>query len=86
MKDILKSILMGTVLLRVWNRCLAGNRVRGGGRQNRIRVGKSLLTRTVIRIAGRDNEVSIGDGCRLHDLKILVTGDSLRVEIADRCQ
>ncbi len=86
MKEILKGILMGTVWLRVWNRCLGGNRMRGGGRRNRIQIGKSLLNRTHIRIAGRDNEVSIGDGCRLHDLKILVAGDSLRVEIADNCR
>lgn len=86
MKEILKNILMGTFLSRAWNRCLAGNRVRGGGGSNRVHIGRSLLTRTVIRIAGRDNEVSIGDGCRLHDLKILVAGDSLRVEIADNCR
>ena len=86
MKEILKSILLETVWLRVWNRCLGGNRVRGGDRHNRIQIGRSLLTRTAIRIAGRNNEVSIGDGCRLHDLKILVAGDSLRVEIADNCR
>ena len=86
MKEILKGILMGTVLLRVWNRWLGKNRVRVSGKRNRIQVGQSLLTRTLIRVAGQNNEVSVGDGCRLHDLKILVAGDSLRVEIADHCR
>ncbi len=85
MKEKLKAILMGTGLLRTWNRCLGGNRVHTGGPGNQIRIGKSLLTQTRIRIQGHGNVVSIGNGCRLHDLKILVVGDSLRVEISDNC-
>jgi acetyltransferase-like isoleucine patch superfamily enzyme len=44
------------------------------------------LTQTRIRIEGRNNLVSIGDGCRLRDLKIIVVGENLRVDIADHCQ
>lgn len=70
----------------IWNRCLGGNRVRSRGKQNRVLIGKSLLTQTRIQIRGHDNLVTIGDGCRLHDFKILVTGNNLHVEISDRCQ
>jgi acetyltransferase-like isoleucine patch superfamily enzyme len=86
MKEKLKTILMGTGLLRVWNRWLGGNRIRMSGGHNQILIGKSLLIQTRIRIQGQNNTVSIGDGCRLRDLKIHVIGDSLRMEIADNCQ
>ena len=86
MKALLKSLLFRTGLLRIWNRCLAGNRIRTEGARNNIRLGKSLLTRTTILIRGDGNSLVVGDGCRLHDLKIMVIGDSLRVEISDHCQ
>jgi acetyltransferase-like isoleucine patch superfamily enzyme len=44
------------------------------------------LTQTRIRIEGRHNLVTIGDGCRLRDLKIIVVGENLRVSIAEHCQ
>lgn len=86
MKEKLKTLLMAAGLLRVWNRWLGGNRLRTSGGRNQVRIGKSLLTQTRIRVQGRNNIVSIGDGCRLRDLKILVAGDSIRVDIADSCQ
>lgn len=85
-KDWLKSLLRSTGLLRVWNRHLGGNCTCTRGRNNRVDIGKSLLTRTRIRICGRDNTVVIGDHCRLHDLAILVTGTGHRLEIAAGCQ
>ena len=86
MKERLKAILMRSGLLGLWNRRLGGNRAAVRGCGNRILIGRSLLTQTRIRIEGRDNLVSIGDGCRLHDLKIIVVGENLRVAIADHCQ
>lgn len=86
MKEIFIAILMRSGLGGIWNRCLGGNRVRSRGKQNRVLIGKSLLTQTRIQIRGHDNLVTIGDGCRLHDFKILVTGNNLHVEISDRCQ
>lgn len=86
MKNRLKAILVRSGLLRIWNRHLGGNRVRVLGTGNRIHIGQSLLTQTRIRIEGRNNLVSIGDGCRLHDLKIIAVGENLRVDIADHCQ
>lgn len=86
MNELLKSLLFKIGLLRLWNRFLAGNRLRTEGARNRVRMGKSLLTQTTIRIRGNDNLLVVGDGCRLRDLKILMTGDSLRVEIAEHCQ
>lgn len=85
-KARLKATLIQSGLLRIWNRHLGGNRVRVLGTGNQLQIGQSLLTHTRIRIEGQNNIVSIGNGCRLHDLKILVSGNSLRVEIADRCQ
>jgi acetyltransferase-like isoleucine patch superfamily enzyme len=85
-KARLKATLIQSGLLRIWNRHLGGNRVRVLGTGNQLQIGQSLLTHTRIRIEGQNNIVSIGNGCRLHDLKILVSGNSLRVEIADRCR
>ncbi len=82
----LKSLLLATGLVHLWNRHLGGNRIRATGPDHRVEIGKSLLTRTQIQIRGRNNTVAIGDGCRLHDLDIILTGDNLRLEIADRCQ
>ena len=86
MKELLKSLLFKTGLLRLWNRCLAGNRLRIQGASNRIRIGKSLLTRSAILIRGNGNSLTIGDGCRFRDLKIILTGDSLQVDISNHCQ
>jgi len=86
MKEKLKTILLETSLLQIWNRHLGGNHVRICGERNHLHIGKSLLTHTHIQIRGKDNIVSIGNRCRLRDLKILVTGDHLHVEISDDCQ
>lgn len=86
MKNRLKAILVRSGLLRIWNRHLGGNRTRVFGAGNQIHIGRSLLTQTRIRIEGRHNLVTIGDGCRLHDLKIIVAGENLRVSIAEHCQ
>lgn len=86
MNERLKTFLAATGLLRIWNRWLGGNRLRTSRGGNRVRIGKSLLTHTRIRVRGKNNVVSIGDGCRLRDLKILVSGDSIRVDVADHCQ
>jgi acetyltransferase-like isoleucine patch superfamily enzyme len=86
MKELLKSLLIHTGLLPVWNRCLGGNRMRNEGAHNKIQVGKSLLTRTTIHIRGDGNSLRVGNGCRFRDLKIILTGNSLRVEISDNCQ
>jgi acetyltransferase-like isoleucine patch superfamily enzyme len=86
MKTLLKSLLTQTPLRQIWNRGMAGNRIHAAGAHNRIQLGNSLLTRTTIRIQGDGNSLVIGDGCRLHDLKILMIGDSLCVEISDHCQ
>jgi acetyltransferase-like isoleucine patch superfamily enzyme len=86
MKNRLKAILVRSGLLRIWNRHLGGNRTRVFGAGNQIHIGRSLLTQTRIRIEGRHNLVTIGDGCRLRDLKIIVVGENLRVSIAEHCQ
>jgi len=86
MKEKLKAILLETRLLHIWNRYLGGNRVRIHGGQNQLHIGKSLLTHTQIQIRGENNVVSIGNGSRLRDLKILVTGNNHCVEISDNCQ
>jgi len=86
MKERVKNLLLGTGLVRVWNRRFGGHRARTRGPNCRIRIGKSLLTQTRIRAEGRNNVVAIGDHCRLHDLKIIVVGENLRVDIADNCQ
>ena len=86
MKNRLKAILVRSGLLRIWNRHLGGNRTRVFGAGNQIHIGRSLLTQTRIRVEGRNNLVTIGDGCRLHDLKIIVVGENLRVSIAEHCQ
>ena len=86
MKKVLGTLLENAFLLRLWNRWLGGNRRRVAGPGNRICLGPSRLTRTRIQIRGSRNTVVIGSGCRLHDLKILVTGDDHRVEIGDNCQ
>ncbi len=86
MKAMWRVLSENARLLRVWNRWLGGNRRHVAGRNHAVRIGKSRLTRTQIRIRGDGNTVVIGDGCRLHDLKILLIGDSLRVEISDNCQ
>ena len=86
MKERLKTVLMRSGLLGIWNRYLGGNRVHASGQRNRIQIGKSLLTQTQIRVTGDHNFISIGDGCRLFGLKILVTGNSLRINISDNCQ
>ncbi len=86
MKELLKALLFKTGLDWLWNRRLAGNRLRTHGARNRVRIGKSLLTQTSILIRGDDNSVTIGDGCRLRDLKIILTGNSLQVDISNHCQ
>ena len=86
MKERLKAILMQSGLLGLWNRRLGGNFTADRGTGNCIQIGRSLFTDTRIRIQGNNNVVLIGDGCRLHDLKIFLTGNGLRVEIADNCQ
>jgi len=86
MKAHIKSVLARMGLSRIWNRCLGGNRWQVRGKGNRIHLGDSWLTQTLIQIRGNGNTLAIGDGCRLRDLKILMTGDSLRVEISENCQ
>ena len=86
MKVWLISLLQASGLLQVWNRHFGGNGIRTWGRNNRVEMGQSLCTRTRVRIQGNGNTVLIGDNCRLHDLQILLTGDSLRLEIAPGCQ
>lgn len=81
------NVLSGNpILLRLWNRWFGKNRRRVYGLHNCIRIGASRLTQTQIQIQGNNNTVRIGNGCRLHDLKILMTGDSLHVEISDHCR
>ena len=86
MKNWFKSLLQASGCLPVWNRHFGGNCTRTRGRNNRVEIGKSLLTRTRIRICGNNNTLVIGDHCRLHDLAVLVTGDGHRLEIGDQCQ
>ena len=85
MKTAIQTLLVQTGLRHVWNRAIAGNRIRIDGAGNQIDMGHSLLTHTSIRIQGRDNHLSIGNGCRFHDLKIFLLGDGLRIEIGDNC-
>ena len=86
MKTLLKSLLITTHLRHFWNRFLAGNQIRIQGQNNKTHMGSSLLTCTTICIQGNGNTLVVGDRCRLHDLKIMIIGESLRVEICDNCQ
>ena len=86
MKKWLGAMRENALLLWVWNRWFGGNRRHVAGPHNCIRIGKSRLSQSLIQIRGSHNSVAIGSGCRLHDLKILVTGDGHRIEIGDNCQ
>lgn len=70
----------------LFNRWLAGNRRNLKGRNNIVRIGSSLLTRTRIRIHGDGNHVEIGPGCRLHDMNIVISGSGHRLVIGEKCQ
>lgn len=86
MKRLMKRLLVQTGLRHIWNRCIAGNRIRIRGKNNKAQTGKSFLTNTTIQISGDDNSLTIGDDCRLHDLKIRMTGHHLNIEISNSCQ
>ena len=86
MKETCKNILAATGLRHIWNRWLGGNQRRIHGQRNRIQAGRALFTRTQIRICGNDNQIRIGDECRLHDLKIIMSGSSLHLDIAPGCR
>ena len=86
MKETCKNILAATGLRHIWNRWLGGNQRRIHGQRNRIQAGRALFTRTQIQIRGNDNQIRIGDECQLHDLKIIMSGSSLHLDIAPGCR
>ena len=86
MKQTCKNILTATVLRHIWNRWFGGNQQHLHGRRNLIQTGRALFTRTRIHIRGDDNQIRIGDGCRLHDLKIILSGTGLHLDIAANCR
>ena len=85
MKEIIKDLLCRSGLIAAWNRWAGGNSRQVRGQANRVQIGHSVLTCTTIRITGQRNSLIIGDRCRLHDLKILLAGNDLRVEISNDC-
>lgn len=56
------------------------------GHRNHVQIGNSWLTNTLVEVSGANNTLIIGDQCRLHDFRIVIKGESLRVEIQDKCQ
>lgn len=85
-KAKLKSLLATIKFHRIWNRFLAGNRWQIAGHGNQIQIGNSWLTNTLIEVSGANNTLIVGDHCRLHGFRIVIKGESVRVEIQDRCQ
>lgn len=85
MHKFIQYVLTHAAVRSLWLRYGWGNRLRMSGRGHNVKLGATLCTRTTICIQGRDNVLTVGDGGRLDDLKIIMQGDSLRVHIGDGC-
>lgn len=87
MKKWFKLMLQSCGFLPLWNRYGWGNRQLREGRENQLLVGENTwMTRTRIEMRGDNHTIIIGPHCRLHDLKILLNGTRLRLEIGAGCQ